>query len=85
MADAWTLQGYKLKRLYIGKQKALFEAQFEDAEQVVIPPEILDRKIPTNAKHEIEHFLQAIVKKYCLGNDDILPRSSNTTNNEGDA
>ena len=85
MADAWNLQGYKLKRLYIGKQKALFEAQFEDAEQVVIPPEILDRKIPANAKHEIEHFLQSIVKKYCLGNDDIFPRNHKGKGAEGDA
>ena len=85
MADAWNLQGYKLKRLYIGKQKALFEAQFEDAEQVVIPPEILDRKIPANAKHEIEHFLQSIVKKYCLGNDDIRPRNHKGKGAEGDA
>ena len=73
MADAWIMQGYKLKRLYVGKQKALFEAQFEDAEHVIIPPEILDRKIPANAKHEIEHFLQSIVKKYALANDDLLP------------
>ena len=78
MADAWNLQGYKLKRLYIGKQKALFEAQFEDAEHVVIPPEILDRKIPAKAKYEIEHFLESIIKKYGLVNDDIMARRKET-------
>ena len=74
MADAWNLQGYRLKKVNIGKQKAIFEALFEDAEQVVIPPEILDRKIPSKAKHEIEHFLQSIIKKYGLVDKDIFPR-----------
>ena len=74
MADAWILQGYKLERLYMKQQKALFVAQFEDAELINIPPEILDRKVPINAKHEIEHFLQSIIKKYGLTQEDVIPR-----------
>lgn len=77
MADAWNLQGYRLKRLYTSRQKALFEARFEDAEKVAIPPEILDRKIPAAARQEIDHFLQAIIKKYGLEDEDVYPRGKN--------
>lgn len=76
MADAWILQGYNLKRLYIAKQKVLFESIYEDAEHVVIPSEILEKKIPKNAKLEIEHFLNAIVKKYGLSDEEIIYRKS---------
>ena len=76
MADAWNLQGYKLAHLYPGKKKAVFESVYEDAEKVVIPAEILDRKVPVRAKREIEHFLAAIVKKYGLSTEDYFPSKS---------
>lgn len=45
------------------------------AERMVIPPEIADHKIPKKAKYEIEHFLQAIVNKYGLAGEEIIPRN----------
>ena len=45
------------------------------AERMVIPPEIAGHKSPEKAKYEIEHFLQAIVKKYGLAEEDIIPRN----------
>ena len=62
-------------RFYKDQQKVQFEAMFEDAERVVIPPEIANHKIPLQAKHEIEHYLDSIIKKYGLADDDIHPRS----------
>ena len=67
LSDAWTLQLYKIGHIDMGLQKVWFEAQFEDAEMVVIPRFIAEHKVPLKAKYEIEHFLQWIMKKYCLG------------------
>ena len=60
---------------YKDQQKVQFKAQFEDAERVLIPPEIADHKIPKKAKYEIEHFLDSIIKKYGLGDEDICPQN----------
>ena len=76
MADAWNMNGYKLKRLYLKEQKVLFEAQFEDAQRVVIPSEIQDYKVPAQAKYEIEHYLSQVIKKYGLVKEDVIPRRS---------
>ena len=73
ISDAFYYQGYKLARFYKDQQKIQFVAMFEDAERVVIPPEITSHKIPRQAKHEIEHYLQSIIRKYGLADDDIRP------------
>ncbi|MBR1435987.1 MAG: hypothetical protein IJ584_12860 [Bacteroidales bacterium] len=74
MADAWGMQGYRIGKLDMKKKKVVFEATFEDAERVTIPPEILDHKVPTKAKYEIERYLKHIVKKYGLTTQDVIPR-----------
>ena len=74
MADAWNMNGYKLKRLYLKEQKVSFEAQFEDAQRVAIPSEIQDYKVPAQAKYEIEHYLAQVIKKYGLVKEDVIPR-----------
>lgn len=75
MADAWILQGYRLKRLYLNKQKASFESEYLDAERIVFPPELLNRKVPLSAKYKAEHFLNALVKEFGLSRDYILPQN----------
>ena len=79
MADAWILQGYRLKRLYLNKQKATFESEYEDAERIVFPPELLSRKVPLAAKYKAEHFLNALVKEFGLSKDYIMPQNKKQT------
>ena len=80
MADAWILQGYRLKRLYLNKQKATFESEYEDAERIVFPPELLSRKVPLAAKYKAEHFLNALVKEFGLSKDYIMPQNKKSQN-----
>ena len=84
MADAWILNGYKLKRLYLSKEKVTFEALFEDAEMVKIPSAILNHKVPKKAKFELEHFMAEIIKKYRLTDEDYIPRKRSGNGGEGD-
>ena len=79
MADAWIMQGYRLKRLYINKQKATIESEYEDAERIVFPPELMNRKVPLAAKYKAEHFMNALVKEYGLSKEYIMPQSKQQT------
>ena len=73
------MQGYRLKRLYINKQKATFESEYEDAERIVFPPELMNRKVPLAAKYKAEHFMNALVKEYGLSKEYIMPQSKQQT------
>lgn len=66
MAEAWVTEGYKLFKLDFEREKATFHRQEEGTDHVVIPKWVTVRKLPDEAKYEIEHFLQYVKKKYGL-------------------
>lgn len=66
MAEAWVTEGYKLFKLDFEREKATFHRQEEGTAHVVIPKWVTARKLPDEAKYEIEHFLQYVKKKYGL-------------------
>ena len=66
MAEAWVTEGYKLLKLDFEREKAMFHRQEEGTAHVVIPKWVTARKLPDEAKYEIEHFLQYVKKKYGL-------------------
>ncbi len=66
MAEAWVTEGYKLLKLDLEREKATFHRQEEGTAHVVIPKWVTLRKLPDEAKYEIEHFLQYVKKKYGL-------------------
>ena len=72
-SDAWGLNGYTAKKVYLRERKVSFEADHPDYEHVEIPESISVGRVPQAAKYEIEHFLDAIIKKYNLTNPPLLP------------
>ena len=66
MAEAWVTEGYKLFKVDLEREKATFHRQEEGTAHVVIPKWVTARKLPDEAKYEIEHFLQYVKKKYGL-------------------
>ena len=53
-------------KLDFEREKATFHRQEEGTDHVVIPKWVTVRKLPDEAKYEIEHFLQYVKKKYGL-------------------
>ena len=62
-----------MEKLSLKNEKVHFKAIYEDAEHVDIPEEILNGKVPKEAKYEIEHYLNSIVKKYNLSPEELIP------------
>ncbi len=66
IAEAWLTEGYKMEKLDIQKQKITLKRTVSDVANLVIPAALIDRKIPDNAKYELENYMAYIIKKYGL-------------------
>ena len=66
IADSWNLNGYKLEKIDLINKKLYFVSLYKDKKKLEIPEKIKDKKLPKDAKYEIENFLEYIIDKYAL-------------------
>ena len=66
MSDAWTDAGYILKNLDFKKQKAVFYIKDSGLSELEIPDSLLKKRIPRDAKYELENYMKYVIKKYSL-------------------
>ena len=66
ISDCWTHNGYVIQNLHMDKEYIVFRKDNTSISKLVIPKAFLTRKIPMDAKYEIESFLEHIRKKYDL-------------------
>ncbi len=66
ISDSWLHNGYVIQNLHIDKRYIVFRKENTSISKLTIPPVFLTKKIPTDAKYEIENYLEFIRKKYGL-------------------
>ena len=66
ISDCWRNNGYVIQNLHMDKEYIVFRKDNTSISKLVIPKVFLARKIPSDAKYEIESFLEHIRKKYGL-------------------
>lgn len=66
IAKSWTEQGYEIQSLYLDKRRVVFRRTVENVSGLVIPEQLLKKKIPDKAIFEINEFCKMIIKKYGL-------------------
>lgn len=66
IAEAWATEGYILKKIDTVKEKITLHREDEGMERLVIPPVLLDGKIPANAVFELETHMEYVINKYGL-------------------
>lgn len=66
MAEAWVTEGYKLFKLDLDKQKATFHRVEEGMSHFAIPKWLTAKKLPDEARAELDDFLAYLRKKYGL-------------------
>lgn len=66
IAHCWIKNGYTIQHLHIDKKYIVFKKENMNVSKLVIPSVLLTKKIPLNAKYEIENYLEFIQKKYGL-------------------
>ena len=67
IADAWINAGYRMKKLDISAERAVFCRAVSGVSRVNIPDAILNGKLPDDAVFELETHMAYIVRKYGLG------------------
>ncbi len=66
IADCWRKNGYVIQKLHIDKKYIVFRKENTNISKLTIPSIFLTKKIPLDAKYEIENYLEFIKKKYAL-------------------
>ncbi len=66
ISDCWLHNGYVIQNLHLNKKYIVFRKENTSISKLTIPSVFLTKKIPINAKYEIENYLEYIRKKYGL-------------------
>lgn len=66
IAHCWLKNGYIIQHLHLDKKYIVFRKENTNVSKLIIPSVFLTKKIPLNAKYEIENYLEFIQKKYGL-------------------
>lgn len=66
IAEAWNTESYKMVKLDLKKKQVRFQRHLEGLVHVLLPQWLTERKVPDDARHEIETFLNYIARKYNL-------------------
>lgn len=66
ISDCWLKNGYIIQRLHLDKKYIVFRKENMNISKLTIPTVFLTKKIPIDAKYEIENYLEFIRKKYGL-------------------
>lgn len=66
ISTCWLENGYVIKNLHIDKHYVVFQQVHKNISNLEIPSVFLTKKIPTEAKYELENYFQYIKKKYGL-------------------
>lgn len=66
IAEAWLTEGYRLEKLDLKKEKITLKREMDGVARLVIPKQLTDKKIPIDAKYELETHMEYIIKKYGL-------------------
>ncbi len=66
ISDCWLNNGYVIQKLHLDKKYIVFRKENTNISKLVIPSVFLTKKIPIDAKYEIENYLGFIKKKYGL-------------------
>ena len=66
IAEAWNGESYKMVKLDLEKEKVRFQRCQEGLVHIRLPQWLTDRKIPDDARHELEHYFVHIQRKYGL-------------------
>ncbi len=66
IADCWLKNGFVIQKLHLDKKYIVFRKENTNISKLIIPPVFLTKKIPIDAKYEIENYLEFIKKKYGL-------------------
>lgn len=65
ISEAWLSNGYKIKQLNLSRKKITF-IKSGDTMPIKIPKAFREKRVPKNAKIELETFFKYIIKKYGL-------------------
>ncbi len=66
IAGCWLDNGYVIQRLHLDKKYIVFRKENTNISKLIIPSVFLTKKIPIDAKYEVENYLAFIKKKYGL-------------------
>lgn len=66
MAEAWITESYQMARLDIEKETVRFQRCREGLVHIRLPQWLTDRKIPDDARCELENYFEHIKRKYNL-------------------
>ena len=66
ISQCWLDNGYEIKKLNIEKKRVTFHQTKKNLSSVDIPDLFFTRRIPDEAKYELENYFSYIIKKYGL-------------------
>ena len=66
VSNRWLENGYEIKYLHTDKRYVVFQKVGKNNGVLEIPEVFLSRRIPEDAKYELENYFQYIRKKYGL-------------------
>lgn len=66
ISQSWLDNGYQIYRLNIPKEKVTFHLVRKETQGLKIPDVLVNQRIPTEAKYELENYFSYIIKKYGL-------------------
>jgi len=66
ISQCWLDNGYEIKKLSIDKKRVTFHQTKKNLSSVDIPDLFFTRRIPDEAKYELENYFSYIIKKYGL-------------------
>lgn len=62
ISDAWTLQGFKIKGLYLGEERVVFRQEVKNTSGVTIPRAITQKRLPNELVYKLEKMLRKFVE-----------------------
>lgn len=66
ISECWLKNGYVIQTLHLDKRYIVFRKENTNISKLSIPTVFLTKKIPIDAKYEIENYLEFVQKKYGL-------------------
>lgn len=64
IAEAWLSQGYRIKALHLREERVVFRRAIHHQSGLLVPRDLLEKKLPDTAVQECNNFFRYIRKKY---------------------
>ena len=64
IAEAWLSQGYRIKALHLREDRVVFRRAIHHQSGLLVPRDLLEKKLPDAAVQECNNFFRYVRKKY---------------------